>query len=161
MKPISWLINSWHRLFQIGVIIKALDGLLETMGGVLFVCVNKQTILHTIFRLTQHALVEDPDDWMANHLRAAFSHFSGGNKIFAITYLLGHGVVKLALAVGLWRGILWTFPAGLAVLAAFIGYQTFRMARGFSSGLCILTIIDIAIFVLVWREYRRLKRRKK
>jgi uncharacterized membrane protein len=150
----------WHRLFQIGVALKALDGLLETIGGLLFLFLSRETILRAVFSWTQHELWEDPDDWIANHLRSTFTHLPPGTKVFAVAYLLGHGLVKLALAVGLWWDKPWAFPAGLAVLTGFVGYQIFRMAEDFSIALCVLTVIDIAIIALVWCEYRRVKKKR-
>lgn len=150
----------WHLFFQIGVVIKAIDGFLETVGGIAFLCVNTNAVIHRIFSFTQQKLVEDPDDWIAHHLRHAFGHFSTSNKIFAATYLLGHGLVKLGLVVGMWRSKLWAFPASLAVLTGFLCYQAFRLIQHFSIGLCVLTILDIVIIVFIWIEYRRVKSEK-
>ena len=145
----------WHRLFQLGVVIKGIDGLLETGGGLLFLLVNQNTLMRLVFWLTRSELLEDPDDWLAAHLRAAFRHLSSRDEAFAAAYLLGHGLVKLGLVVGLWRDKLWAFPAALVVLLGFVGFQTYRLAEHMSIGLLCLTILDLLVIVLVWREYRR------
>jgi uncharacterized membrane protein len=143
-----------HRLFQVGILFKGLDGLAETLGGVVFLCFSKGALTHFIFLLTRPELLEDPDDWIANSLRHAFGHLSVGSKLFVGAYLVGHGVIKLFLVGGLWRDKLWVFPIALLVLVAFIGFQVFRMATHFSLGLVLLTILDAIIVGLVWHEYR-------
>lgn len=143
-----------HRSFQIGVLFKGIDGILETLGGAVFLFLKDGTIGHIVFALTQHELLEDPDDLIANSLRHAFAHLSSGNKIFVGAYLLGHGVIKLFLVGGLWRDKLWVFPIAMVVLLGFIGYQVFRMANHFSAGLAFLTCLDALIVFLVWHEFR-------
>jgi|SRR6185312_5112493 len=153
--------NLWHVLFRIGIVTKAIDGFLETAGGIVFLCVSHETIMHTIFSITQHRLWEDPDDWIATHLRHGFQHLSTGNKIFAVIYLLAHGLIKLGLAACLWRSKLWAFPVSMIALTAFVGYQAFRLVNHFSVILCVLMTLDIIVTALIWREYRRLKQQKK
>ena len=43
-----------HRLFQAAVLIKGIDGVLETIGGVLLVLVSPDTVHRLIILLTQH-----------------------------------------------------------------------------------------------------------
>lgn len=148
-----------HRSFQIGVFLKGIDGILETVGGAVFLILGKGTIAHIVFTLTQHELLEDPDDLIANSLRHTFAHLSSGNKIFVGAYLLGHGIIKLFLVVGLWRNKLWVFPIAMVVLIGFIGYQVFRLVDHFSVGLVVLSCIDALIVFLVWHEFRSQRKR--
>lgn len=150
-----------HHLFQIGVLLKGVDGLFETIGGFVFVCVTSHEIRHVVFWLTQDTLLEDPDDWIAHSLRHAFVHFSDGRKILVGAYLLGHGIIKLLLVVGLWRVKLWVFPVALAVLGGFVGYQVYHLTSHPSVGLSVLTLIDVIIAALVWHEFRSHLRRNR
>lgn len=107
-----------------------------------------------VVQLTQHELVEDPHDWVATHLRYVVSHLSSNTKVFGGVYLLGHGAIKVFLVWGgLLRRKLWAFPAALGFLGAFILYQAYRMAHRFSLGLLVLTIVDLIVLLLIWREY--------
>jgi uncharacterized membrane protein len=147
-----------HRLFQAGVLLKGVDGLLEVAGGLLFLCVSQAALTRVVFSLTRPELLEDPDDLIAHGLRDAFAHMSAGSKLFAAVYLLGHGLVKLILVAGLWRDRLWAFPIALVVLIGFIGYQAVRLGQHGSIGLLSLTVIDVFIAALIWIEYRRVSR---
>src|SRR2546425_1654372 len=58
-----------HRLFAASVLIKGMDGVLETIGGILFMFVSPKALNSLVISLTAHELSEDPDDWLATTLR--------------------------------------------------------------------------------------------
>jgi uncharacterized membrane protein len=146
------------RLFFLGVVLKGLDGLLEVAGGVLAFAVDPATISSAVRFLTANELSEDPSDLVANAARRAVAHLSHNTTTFAAAYLVGHGVVKLVVVGGLLRRRAWAFPTALVLLTAFIGYQTYRYALGGSLPLLVLTVLDVAIGWVIWREYRTLRR---
>ena len=43
----------------------------------------------------------------------------------------------------------------ISVLLAFIAYQVYLIVLGPSPGLVALTVFDVLIVVLTWREYRK------
>jgi len=51
-----------HRLFAVSVLIKGVDGVLETIGGILFMLVSPKALNSLVIFLTAHELSEDPDD---------------------------------------------------------------------------------------------------
>ena len=66
---------SWFRprdlldqTFEVGIILKGLDGMLEVIGGLLLLVVSPATIDRIVTSLTQHELSEDPHDFLATHL---------------------------------------------------------------------------------------------
>jgi uncharacterized membrane protein len=152
----KWL----RRFFQIGVAMKGVDGILETIGGALFLAISRSRLTLIVFHLTRPELMEDPDDLIANALRHAFSHLSASGKLFGSIYLLVHGAVKIFLVIYLLRNKLWAFPAAIAIIIAFIGYQIYRLSTHFNWTLLALTILDIIIILLVWHEWRYLTRRR-
>lgn len=143
-----------HRLFQVVVALKGIDGILESIGGVLLLLVSPMTLHWLVIVLTQHELAEEPDDWLVAHLRHAADGFSMETKHFASAYLIGHGILKVFLAANLLRERLWAFPVAVAVLAVFVVYQSLRFVRTHSALLLILTVVDIVVMALIWREYR-------
>ncbi len=148
-----------HLLFEIGIWFKGIDGVLECIGGLLLLFVAKVTLNRVVAFLTQHELVGDPTDWLANHLRQVTAHLSANTKVFAGAYLLGHGAVKVFLVWGgLLRRKLWSFPTAMAFLGAFIAYQVYRILHHYSWLLVALTVIDVFVLLLIWREYRMIKK---
>jgi uncharacterized membrane protein len=143
-----------HRFFEISILLKGLDGLLETLGGALFLFIRPETLNRFLFLLTAHELSEDPQDWIAGLARHAAEALSPDTTRFASLYLLGHGIVKIFLVAGLWREQLWAYPTAIGVLGAFIGYQAYRFSHTHSLPLLIFTAFDGVVVFLIWREYR-------
>ena len=148
----------FHRMFGIGVWLKGIDGVLETAGGILALIVKKSTVISVILLLTQQELIEDPHDVVANFLRQAVEHITTSSKIFGGIYLMGHGAIKVFLAVELLRNRLWSYPAAIAFLCVFIGYQVYRITLHHSPVLMAVTGLDTVIVLLIWREYIAAKR---
>ncbi|MDA3913375.1 DUF2127 domain-containing protein [Oleiagrimonas sp.] len=144
----------YHWMFDIGVALKGLDGLLEVLGGAALMVTTLPFIIRIVGDVTGAELSEDPTDFVANHLRDMAQHLSVGTQHFVSFYLLGHGIIKLVLVTGLLRGWRWSFPAATIALSAFIAYQTYRLTYAPSALLLLLTILDVAIVALVVHEWR-------
>lgn len=146
------------RLFEIGIIIKGLNGAAELLGGLLLLFASPGKIRHLALILTQGELSEDPHDVIAHYLLHTANGLTGGAVLFGAVYLLAHGAVKVVLVVALLMNKLWAYPCLIVVLLVFIGYQLYRIALNPTAGLVALTVFDAVIVALTWREYRRLRR---
>ena len=149
--PVS---RSLDRTFRITVTLKGLDGALEVVGGLVVLFVRPSTLQTFVRTLTQHELSQDPHDFIARHLLRSASHLTHGTTVFAAIYLLSHGLTKVVLVVAVLRDQLWAYPGMIALLAAFIVYQVYRLAIHVTLGLTLLTAFDALVMWLTWREYR-------
>ncbi len=122
-----------HAAFEIGVILKGLNGLLELIGGILLLAFPPSAIREFIVNLSPET------------------------KRLAAIYLLSHGVVKGVLVYGLLRAKLWAFPWAMGVFAAFGVYQIYRYIVEPSGWLIALTVLDVAVILLTLAEWRRVK----
>ena len=143
-----------HTLFLISVWIKGVAGLLETIAGVLCFFITPEALKSVVVSLTAPELSEDPDDWIATTLSRAVQDLSADTTLFAAAYLIIHGLIKLFLVAGLLLGRLWAYPLSLWFLAAFIVYQCYRYTHTHSISLVLLTVFDLAVAFLIWREYQ-------
>jgi uncharacterized membrane protein len=91
------------RFFAASVLIKGVDGVLETIGGILFMFVNPKALNSLVISFTAHELSEDPDDWFATTLRHVVHNLSSDTKLFVSAYLVAHGLIKVFLVAGLLR----------------------------------------------------------
>lgn len=145
----------YHRAFDIGIILKGLDGLVEVIGGITLLVTNQPAIRSAVAWLTHKELIEDPNDVVANHLVHMARQLSVDTQHFAGIYLLAHGVIKIGLVAGLLRGLRWSYPVAAVILTAFIGYQAYRLLHTHSISLGLLTALDVAVVLLIIREWRR------
>jgi uncharacterized membrane protein len=143
------------RTFEIGIVLKGLDGLLELVGGALLLVVSPGAINRIVIALTQHELSEDPQDFVATHLLRVSHGLTGSAVGFAAAYLLLHGIVKVVLVLALLRNKIWAYPWMIVFLVAFIGYQLYRIVLDPTFGLIALTVFDAIIVWLTWREYQK------
>lgn len=147
----------YRRAFNVGIFIKGLDGLVELIGGIALLLTNLRSIRTAITWLTHKELIEDPGDVVANHLAHMARQLSMDTQHFAGIYLLAHGLIKISLVAGLLRGLRWSYPAAVAILTAFIGYQGYRLLHTHSISLALLTAIDATVVLLIVHEWRRHK----
>jgi uncharacterized membrane protein len=143
-----------HALFRVGVLLKAVDAVLELAGGVLILVLGPAELHRAVFALTAHDLSNDPGDVVALALRHAVVKLDLNAAVFAGIYLLLHGVVKLLLVAGLLRGTRWVFPVTLWCLGIFVAYQLYRYSHTGSLLLLALSVVDLLVMWVVWREYR-------
>jgi uncharacterized membrane protein len=82
------------------------------------------------------------------------SGLTGNAVLFGSVYLLTHGAVKVVLVVALLLNKLWAYPWMIVVLLVFIGYQLYRISLDPTAALIAITVFDVVIVLLTWREYR-------
>jgi uncharacterized membrane protein len=143
-----------HRVFEIGLVLKAVHSVLEIVGGILLLAVSQERMLRIANLLTQEELLRDPNDRIAHYVVEVAHDLSTSARTFAAFYLLSHGLIKLVLIVEILRKRHWAYPAFIIALAALITYQSYKLLHGMSIGLAALTVLDAMVLVLTWHEYR-------
>src|SRR3954463_8042626 len=132
-----------HVAFEIGVILKGLNGLLELIGGILLLRFPASAIRQFVVNIS--------------HNPAIAGQLSPHAERFAALYLLSHGIVKGVLVYGLLRDKLWAFPWAIAVFTAFGAYQIYRYVVEPSGWLIALTVLDVLVILLTIAEWKRVK----
>ncbi len=147
------------KVFEYGIILKGIDGLLEFLAGLFLLVVKPETIQHFIAFITQRELLNDPHDFFANLLVNATQSL-GGTTTFLIVYLWIHAAIKLIAVFGLLRNKLWAYPFSFITLGALLLYQFYSLYEKITLGMSILTIFDVFILWLIWREYKKVRAQK-
>jgi len=143
--------------FEIGLILKGINGLLEIVGGLLLLFLNPDRMDKLIIILTQNELSKDPNDKVANTLISLGHSLSISPNHYGIYYLMTHGLIKCILIFLLWRKKIWAYPLTMVVLAIFITYQLYRYTISPSAFLIALSVFDSIMIVLIFLEYRKIK----
>jgi uncharacterized membrane protein len=143
------------KAFRISLYLKALDGLAESLGGILLLLIKPEQINHLARWLTEGELSQDPHDFIANHILKTAHNLTGASLIFGAIYLLSHGLVKVFLVVQVLRDRLWAYKALIVVIGLFVVYQVYRMIIKFSVSMLLLTLFDLLVIYLTQKEYRK------
>ncbi len=147
-----------HRIFEIGIAIKGVDGFIEAAAGIALFAIGTQTVVTLVNHAIQAELIEDPHDALARYALAVAQHFFAATQSFYAAYLFGHGAIKILLVAGLLRGWMWSYPASLVALGGFVVYQLYRFAHTYGIALALLTVFDIVVMALIWHEWRVVRR---
>jgi uncharacterized membrane protein len=149
------------KIFEGGIIIKGVTGALEFIAGLLLFFVKPAQVHDLIVAVTQKELIEDPNDFVANTL-LNWTHTLGGmNFHFLIAYLWIHATVKLIAVIGILRNQMWAYPFSLITLGLLMLYQLYHIFFvQVSVGMILLTVFDVFILWLIWREYTTVRRIK-
>ncbi|MGY1681947.1 DUF2127 domain-containing protein [Geodermatophilus sp. SYSU D01176] len=144
------------RLLRAALVLKGLDGAVELLAGVALAAVDPRELGVLTRRVVEHHLLGSPRGALAERFAAGEAALTGGDRTFAVVYLTLHGLVKVGLVVALLRELRPAYPVAVGVLAAFVVYEVDRAVRTGSAALWGAAALDLAIMVLVVREYRRL-----
>jgi len=144
--------------FEVGMGLKLVNAVLEIVGGTLFFFVKPGTWQSLVLRLTQHELLTDPRDLVANYLRNVSAGLTLRGAHFTGLFLFSHGIIKVFLIYGLLKRILWVYPVAVATFSGFIVYQIYRYTISGSPWLIVLSLFDLVIVILTILEYNNLKR---
>jgi uncharacterized membrane protein len=152
--------DTLDRLFAVTVAIKGLDGLLELIGGLALLVITPEQIERIAAVFSSSVLGAALPNTVAAEASSGAERLTTGGLAFGAAYLLVHGLVKVALVLALLRNKLWAYPWMIAVLLGFVAFQGYEFAIAASSGLAFLTIFDLAVIALTWREYRVQRQRR-
>lgn len=127
----------WHKLFEASVIIKAINGIWETIAGFAILFISSATIAHAFGGEIQN-----------------LQHLSTSSKEFAGIYILAHGLINIFLAYFLYKEKLWAFWVSIGFFTASIVYLGYRVINAPSLMLYGLILFDIFFMYLTWHEFQ-------
>jgi len=145
------------RVFEVGILLKGLDGLLEVAGGIFLLLIKPVALNQLATTLTQHEFAEDPRDFFSTYILHATQNLSTGSLVFAALYLLSHGITKIVLIWEILHDRLWAYLGLIYLTIGFMIYQVYRFSYSHSVGLVLLTLFDAVIVYLTVVEYRKRK----
>ncbi|MCX6779045.1 MAG: DUF2127 domain-containing protein [Candidatus Magasanikbacteria bacterium] len=146
--------RNWHELFEIGILIKTINGVLELIAGLGLLFLNGAFFNQAILTLFRQELLEDPQDFLVNKIASFFATLSVSTQNFAAIYLLFHAAIKFFIAFSLYKEKLWAYSVSLWIMASFFIYQIYHLSHKFSVFLLVLMIIDFLFFLIIRHEYK-------
>jgi uncharacterized membrane protein len=142
--------------FQITVILKGIDGLLEVIGGAILLFVSQATLHGLIASAIAYDLAsDDRHAFITNSLTHLDHSLTTGSELFVAIYLLAHGIIKVVLVIALIKRQYHFYPLAIAFFIAFIAYQAYLTGYSHSIASGLLTLFDCLLVALTYWEYRR------
>jgi len=147
--------SATHLLYLCAIALKGLDGLVETVLGLLIAVTGPDKLYEFVLRFTTPELLDEGSHRLADALQrgeAALAHVSGA---FAVFYLLAHGVLKFGIAINLLRAKRWIYLPACLVLAGFVlflGYRAASHRSWLTAGLALFDLLTLALVLNEWRH---------
>ena len=145
------------KVFEIGVLVKAVFGLFEILAGIAFAVSGKFLVNNIILLFAQQEVSDDPGDFILNFFAKSLHDFSAGSYLFAVVYLIFHGIINIALVVALLKNKVWGYHWAMVGFSIFIIYQVYRYSYTHSFLLLLLIIFDVFVVSAILLEYRSKK----
>ena len=145
--------------YRIAIAVKGFDGLLELLVGVLILV--SPTAPHAVLTAIIGEATESTspvNTLVTTYVRGLDRDLASSGLTVLTIFLLTHGLVKVALVFCLIKKYHRAYPVALVVLTAFLGYQLYTFVVSPTVGLALFAVLDVVIIVLVYREWRSLRR---
>jgi uncharacterized membrane protein len=142
-------------VFLVGIGLKGLDAIGELVVGIPLAFLSHAQLDSLARSVTAEELGEDPHDLVANLLLRSTAHAGHGTLLFVALYLIVHGVVKLAIIAAIIWGAERIYPWAIGALVVFTVFQAVELVLHPTIGVALLTLLDLVIVVLTWREWRQ------
>jgi uncharacterized membrane protein len=158
------LYMSWFRpttaldkIFEVGLLLKGINGTLELLGGFLLLFLTPERLQHYLHAITQETVSGEKPSKILELLFHSIDTLSTGSRVFLIVYLWVHAAIKLIAVIGILKNQLWAYPFSLITLGVLTLFQVISIIHKVSLGMIVLTVFDIFILWLIWREYGKAK----
>jgi len=147
-----------HLSYIASLVLKGFLGLAQLTGGVLIYLAPVDAWPRLVVWLTTAELAEDPDDPFSRWFIDIASSAPADAAQFYAIYLLIHGVLNLGLVLALVARYAWAYPVSIAALAGFVGYQIYKFTLTSDPVMIVLSLIDVLVIWLIWRESQAMRR---
>ena len=143
-----------HLAYLIAIIIKGIDGLVETVAGTLIAIYGSHQVYQLAVWLTAPEIARHPESHAVHAIRHGAYGFAHSSHRFAVVYLLAHGILKLGLVINLLIEHLWIFPVSITVLLGFFAFMAAKLAAHWSPWLFAFAMFDLLTVALNANEWR-------
>ena len=147
-----------HKVFQIGLILKGANAIIELAGGAVLLYFPTGAIRDLVSRVFASIPILSTNSLVKNLVIAFNNHLTPDGQAFGAWYLLSHGIIKIMVVICLLRGWFWAYPVGIVVFIGFMVFQTWEYFIGSHSWMFLaLDAFDaflIWLTILEWRHFK-------
>ncbi len=148
--------KNYRALFRIGILVKAVDGIIEAGAGVFLYFVNYSTVNAILFSAFREEIAENPRDAFWQYLINEWHALSLSRHSFWGILFFVHGITKFLLSIALLKNQLWAYPTSAAIFTLFVAYEIYSCVYHPSLFLGLIAVFDASVVILILHEYRHL-----
>lgn len=152
--------KDYHELFRIGMLVKAVDGIVEAAAGIAIYFANYAQVNRVLFSVFREEVSESPHDLIWGYLINEWHHFLLSSHTFWGLLFFIHGLTKLFLAVMLLKNKLWAYPIAAIVFTLFVGYEIYSAINHSSPFLWLISALDAIVVILILHQYHYITKQR-
>lgn len=149
--------KDYYELLRIGLMVKAVDGVIEAVAGIFIYFANYTAVNAVLFSVFREEIAESPHDLVWGYLINEWHSFLLSSHTFWGLLFIIHGTTKLFLSIMLLKNYLWAYPVAATVFALFAGYELYSAMNRASLFLWVVGVLDAIVVLLILKEYRHKK----
>ncbi len=148
-----------HWMFVVTLLGKGLLGVTQVLAAVAILAGMARYVPGVARWFFGEHLAQHPDNFIASHAIALADSLPSAETGFYAAYFLLHGLLHLGVVVALLAGVLWAYPAAIALLGGFIALQMAEWLHVGGPLLLVLSALDLFVIYLTVIEWQRRKPR--
>ncbi len=142
-------------LFDLGLILKAINGAIEVVAALVVAFIPRTLVVQLVNFVTAGELTEDRSDIVSQALRTVGHYFAVSNGFIVAAYLFLHGIIKVALVLGIFAGKRLAYPLFMLALGVFGAYEAYLGIMRNELLLGLLGAFDFVLLLLTFYEFRK------
>lgn len=144
-----------HQIFELAIAAKGLFAAAEALTGIGLLLTPPASVQHWIDWFLTTEIVEERHGPIQRLIEALALRYNADAQHFFALYLILHGLAKLVVVTMLQRRVAFAYPLAIAVFAGFVVYQGHEWLLRGSPVMLALTLFDLMVIALTWREWRQ------
>lgn len=146
-----------HNSFLVGLGMQAAIGASQLMAAIALFLGDRMGWLRDLAHMTDPGLFSHPGHGLRMSMLSAVHDFAAHKQGFWLLYLFAHGLLNLSVVVALLAKKTWAHPVSMLVLTGFVAYQLDRFRFSHAPSLILLSLFDVIVIGLVWREWQQVR----
>jgi uncharacterized membrane protein len=148
------MVSRRERIIYLATIIgKGLFAVGECVSGLVLYFATDESIRAFNRWILKSRVFAESADVRLDFFRHLLENMQLDAKTFVAVYLILHGLLKVAIVLGLLSGHRRAYPLALVGLGLFVLYQLYHYAMHGNVIIVVLAALDVFIMLLVWREW--------
>ncbi|MFM2414833.1 MAG: hypothetical protein RI911_526 [Candidatus Parcubacteria bacterium] len=150
----------FKRIFDTTLIVKGVAAVVDIVAAVIIFTTHNEIVVLFFAKVTTFMTDFEGDGLISQYMSVQPGAISTFDIWFITGYLVFHGVLNLILVEGIWFRRQWAYTKAMRILLFFFVYQCVRLMFVWSYWLCIVTLYDLLIILLLHYEYAQEKKKK-
>lgn len=147
-----------YQLFKWSILIKGAISVAEVIVGTLVMFIPVSVIMWMANYVVENIFAGNREGFLAAEIISNAEALAGMGTVLIGVYLIGRGGIKLGLIIGLLKNKLWAYPWSLVVIGVLVLFQVFELVKTLHLGIIFVTLFDLVVMYLIWREWNIVKR---